>query len=86
MKTYPNDMITAFTEVGEITKGVGMTRWRTHNGLTKREYFAAMAMQGLLSNGEYKNQMVSYVTDYSVDFADSLIKELNKQQDNENNI
>lgn len=43
-------------------------------GLTKREYFAAMAMQGILSsNLEWINVAVS-----SVDFADALISELEK--------
>jgi len=43
-------------------------------GLTKREYFAAMAMQGILSNNlDWINVAVS-----SVDFADALISELEK--------
>jgi hypothetical protein len=83
MKTYKNDLITAFTEVGEVTRGVGMTRWRTHNGLTKREYFAAMAMQGLLSNGSLGDRLVSQ---NAVIYADLLIEELNKQQNNGNNF
>lgn len=46
-------------------------------GLTKREYFAAMAMQGLLANGNY---ITSYklLGEESVMFADALIAELNK--------
>ena len=51
------------------------------SGLTKREYFAAMAMQGLLSH---------YGTSYSVQntmeavyMADALIEELNKTKTNE---
>jgi len=44
-------------------------------GLTKRELFAAMAMQGMLSSPEvrYKNISID-----SVEIADALIKELNK--------
>jgi hypothetical protein len=51
-------------------------------GLTKREYFAAMAMQGLLhnynSNGMYGNS-VDYpmVHKQAVECADCLIAELN---------
>ena len=54
--------------------------------LTKREYFAAKAMQGLLSNPEwmreYKGQKYLIETDIvaevSVKIADKLIKGLNK--------
>jgi len=42
-------------------------------GLTKREYFAVMAMQGLLSNGTR-----ALVASESVSMADALLKELNK--------
>jgi hypothetical protein len=42
-------------------------------GLTKREYFAAMAMQGLLSNPN-----TSFETRDAVIIADALIAELNK--------
>jgi hypothetical protein len=41
-------------------------------GLTKREYFAAMAMQGLLAG----NALDSITT--AVAIADNLIQELNK--------
>lgn len=54
------------------------------NGLTKREYFAAMAMQGLLA-GHYEyfkgNDDVSVpnsIAEYAVRNADALINELNK--------
>jgi hypothetical protein len=42
-------------------------------GLTKREYFAAMAMQGLLANPN-----ISCVTSDAVLYADKLIEALNK--------
>ena len=44
----------------------------TSKGLTKREYFAAMAMQGLLSNPN-----TSFETRDAVIIADALIAELN---------
>lgn len=54
-------------------------------GLTKREYFSAMAMQGLLSNPVYNNpneksKMVSVpnLTKAAICYADALIEELNK--------
>jgi hypothetical protein len=42
-------------------------------GLTKREYFAAMAFQGLLANPN-----ISCVSSDAVLYADKLIEELNK--------
>jgi hypothetical protein len=58
------------------------------DGLTKREYFAAKAMQGLLSNiewmREYKGEKYLMETDIlakvSVKIADKLIKELNNNE------
>jgi hypothetical protein len=46
------------------------------NGLTKREYFAAMALQGLLANSSIPLDGAS--TNTAMLFADALIKELNK--------
>lgn len=45
-------------------------------GLTKRELFAAMAMQGLLSQGGYDKW--DYVATDAVNVADALIAALNK--------
>jgi len=44
-----------------------------HYGLTKREYFAGLAMQGLLANGDYEG-----VESAAVVKADALLKELEK--------
>lgn len=46
-------------------------------GLTKREYFAVMAMQctGILANEPFGPQ---FIAEYAVNTADALIKELNK--------
>ena len=57
-------------------------------GLTKREYFAALAMQGMLasltvgrSNGwtPDKTEIASYCKE-AVQFADALVEELNKNE------
>ena len=50
-------------------------------GLTKREYFAAMAMQGLLAN--YGSSYSVQNTMEAVYMADALIEELNKTKTNE---
>ena len=46
-----------------------------HTGLTKREYFAAMALQGLLSEQYWAS--AECAAKYSVDMADALINALN---------
>lgn len=48
------------------------------SGLTKREQFAAMAMQGLLSHNS--NWRPTSVAKASVDYADALLAELEKTQ------
>ena len=48
-------------------------------GLTKREYFASMAMQGLLSNPNDHSLSQKAIAISSVEMADALIKELNKE-------
>lgn len=48
-----------------------------HRGLTKRELFAALAMQGLMANTHTNNQNVFSVIESSVAAADLLITELN---------
>jgi hypothetical protein len=51
-----------------------------HAGLTKREYFAAMAMQGLLA-GEYRDtsdKQLQWVSDWAVKHADALLAELER--------
>jgi len=52
----------------------------SHGGLTKREYFAAMAMQGMLttvSTASLKYCLESVYPIVAVKYADLLIKELN---------
>jgi hypothetical protein len=48
------------------------------SGLTKREYFAVMAMQGLLSNNELGMSKENTIAQLAVKQADTLIDELNK--------
>lgn len=48
-------------------------------GLTKREYFAAMAMQGMLST-DNDHSPHNWYGEKSVELADALIKALNEIQ------
>lgn len=52
------------------------------DGLTKREYFAAMAMQAILSIPSFQTKKETATA--AVQMADALILELNKEQDNVN--
>jgi len=47
-------------------------------GLTKREYFAAMAMQGHISACGIEGVVVDVLARYAVECANALINELNK--------
>lgn len=53
-------------------------------GLSKREYFAALAMQGMLANEGITNHAMgedsptAYIAKLAVEEADELIKALNK--------
>jgi hypothetical protein len=62
--TYPNDSIHNSEEF-------------KNDGLTKREYFAALAMQGYASSSH--NISFTQQTEWAVISADKLIEELNKK-------
>lgn len=77
MKTLPND--SAYAIAYEEKKwGSEDQIKRVKYGLTKREYFAAMAMQGLLA-GSYDSMAMGCksVAEGAVSHADALIAELN---------
>jgi hypothetical protein len=44
-------------------------------GLSKREYFAGLAMQGFVSNARY-NAPDNKIAEWSVELADELLKQL----------
>ena len=53
------------------------------SGLTKREHFAGLAMQGFLSNrlevpSTGGKTLVDFIARCSIDYADALLKELDK--------
>lgn len=50
----------------------------TNEKLTKREYFAAMAMQGILSNPALEQAAFRAIAMEVVEMADALIAELEK--------
>lgn len=54
------------------------------HGLTKHEYFAARAMQGLLSNSNvidsFDDKAAGWIARHSVTMADTLIAALNEEK------
>jgi hypothetical protein len=50
----------------------------SYQGLTKREYFAGLAMQGLLSDGNNSPFSCGKIAELAVGCADALIEELSK--------
>ena len=48
------------------------------DGCTKREHFAAMAMQGLLANYSNRGMNIDTIAKQAVNAADELIKALNE--------
>ena len=81
MNTNPNDPVSP----SKIDKDSGMHEYYVRcPGLTKREYFAALAMQGIASTRDINKQAwpewYTTAAKESVTIADALIKELNKPQ------
>lgn len=49
-------------------------------GLTKREYFAGLAMQGFAADGEFSRN-INQMAELAVEWSNALLKELEKEQD-----
>lgn len=50
------------------------------DGLTKREYFAGLAMQGLLSNPkQIDTTNFKWIAEHALGYADELLEQLEKQ-------
>jgi len=82
MKTNANDPSTPLSE--HILSNAVHGQYGSENvninplGLTKREHFAAMAMQGLLANASAIDYDIDGLSEMSVQAADALITALNK--------
>lgn len=85
MKTEPDDPagIGAYTEWQQGEDG-GIAIGKDSAGLTKREYLAAKALQGVYSNLAEAMNMHPKMTpsEIALDGADGLIKALNKPKPN----
>jgi hypothetical protein len=82
MKTQANDA--AFSRPAFHHEHTG-TLHDAQEGLTKREYFAAMAMQAIVSNSNshrlFGVDNMFDIAKGAVNMADALIEELNKQEE-----
>lgn len=76
MKTKPNDLISPSQEPVFSDGKFAITQ---SGGLTKREYFAALAMQAMADNDESLIDIASS----AVSLADELIMALNRTADQE---
>jgi hypothetical protein len=78
MATHPNDSVApTLAEHYGYPYDTNIMRTGACPGITKRECFAAMAMQGILSN-DYIYTDSKEVANNAVKMADALIEELNK--------
>lgn len=76
MKTQPNDSAHPFTYEERWGSEDQYTRQGIECGLTKREYFAALAMQ---ANADNENMTPAQCAEIAVQLADALITALNKE-------
>jgi len=77
VKTDPDELVQVTEIKYEIPEGYRID----FTGLTKREYFAAMAMQGMHANPQIWSTSIEpeTVPVMAVKQADALIKELNRE-------
>ena len=78
--TQPNELAFARPYSKVVDHGIP-EEFSQQDGLTKREYFAAMAMQGMLANNAEGNTQWNYdiIAQHCCKAADALIEQLNKQ-------
>ena len=86
-ETKPNEPIQVFVPNSTdpnlsyvVKSALSQSALSQSNGLTKREYFAALALQGLLPTGI--SSSIEEDVKNAVKLADLLIKELNKPPQN----
>lgn len=82
--TNPDDFVypeitDSYEHQGDVKRTIYM-----HEGISlmKREYFAALAMQALLSDSQLNGYTPQQYAEGAVEYADALIEELNKSKDN----
>jgi len=86
MKTRGNDWACPQVDTDLDLNSTSQTferRVHSFGGLTKREYFAAMAMQGILANANWQKSQINdpeRLGQAAVLYADGLVNGLNVEQ------
>lgn len=78
MKTNNGNLPAAPTIYADVAANGQREIYCTEVGLTKREQFAAMAMQGLLAKHGDDDYQCEQIASYAVAHADALLKELER--------
>ena len=68
------------TRANDLSYPVKKVDTINYTGLTKREYFASMAMKGIIANKDGLDIKIERIVESAVDTADALIEELNKKR------
>lgn len=61
----------AFPELGNVGYN---SEWQNESGMTLRDYFAAKAIQGMLSNPEWNHWSTEQHAEYAYGVADAMLK------------
>lgn len=79
MKTKPNDPVDWRHYINSMTGKDGTFYEGSNQGLTKREFFSAMALIGLSIQEHFQTYTSNQKAEKAVQYADELIKSLNQE-------
>lgn len=80
MKNGDMPAMPVFNDCGQVSQVESGCLYGDGMGLTKREYFAALAMQGLLASDVNANLHQNDCVNIAVKHADALLAELEKDK------
>jgi len=73
--------MTSYTDGDEPAAPVALNPYQTATGLTKREWFTGMALQGILANEAGTLDAREYAAGSAVAYADRVIEQLNRGEE-----
>jgi len=69
---YPHEKVTNRT-------GPVITKWKNYPGMSLRDWFAGMALQGMMSDSRFREELKAIgVAKYSYTIADDMLQEREK--------